>query len=92
MSLRDPSTTASASCCAPRHGLPPVSRCAPPASRSALARTLKRGDKALIGNTGYRRYLKTIRDEHFAIDPDKVGVEGSSPFARSRFSWYLNYF
>ena len=22
----------------------------------------------------------------------KVGVEGSSPFARSRFSWYLNYF
>jgi hypothetical protein len=23
----------SASCCAPRHGLPPVSRCAPPASR-----------------------------------------------------------
>jgi SRSO17 transposase len=27
---------------------------------AALERTLKRGDKALIGNTGYRRYLKTI--------------------------------
>jgi hypothetical protein len=42
---------------------------------AALERTLKRGDKALIGNTGYRRYLKTIRDEHFAIDPDKVEDE-----------------
>ena len=29
---------------------------------AALERTLKRGDKALIGNTGHRRYLKTIRD------------------------------
>jgi hypothetical protein len=29
-------------------------------------------DKALIGNTGFRRYLKTISDEHFAIDPDKI--------------------
>jgi hypothetical protein len=28
-----------------------------------------RGDKALVGNTGYRRYLKTIRNHHFAIDP-----------------------
>ena len=42
---------------------------------AALERTLKRGDKALIGNTGYRRYLKTIRDQHFAIDPDKVEDE-----------------
>ena len=44
---------------------------------AALERTLKRGDKALIGNTGYRRYLKTIRDQHFAIDPDKVEDEKS---------------
>jgi hypothetical protein len=42
---------------------------------AALERTLKKGDKALVGNTGYRRYLKTIRDEHFAIDPDKVEDE-----------------
>jgi transposase len=39
---------------------------------SALQRQLARGDKALIGNTGYRRYLKTIRDGHFAIDQAKV--------------------
>jgi len=42
---------------------------------AALERTLKKGDKALVGNTGYRRYLKTIRDEHFAVDPDKVEDE-----------------
>ncbi|HKD30583.1 MAG TPA: IS1634 family transposase [Xanthobacteraceae bacterium] len=39
---------------------------------AALERQLARGDKALVGNTGYRRYLKTIRDDHFAIDPNKV--------------------
>jgi hypothetical protein len=39
---------------------------------AALKRQLTKGDKALVGNTGYRRYLKTIRDEHFAIDADKV--------------------
>ena len=39
---------------------------------TALERQLAKGDKALVGNTGYRRYLKTIRDDHFAIDPDKV--------------------
>jgi hypothetical protein len=39
---------------------------------AALERQLAKGDKALVGNTGYRRYLKTIRDDHFAIDPDKV--------------------
>jgi hypothetical protein len=26
----------------------------------------------LVGNTAFRRYLKTISDENFAIDPDKV--------------------
>ena len=26
----------------------------------------------MVGNTGYRRYLKTISDDHFAIDPDKI--------------------
>ena len=39
---------------------------------AALERQLARGDKALVGNSGYRRYLKTIREDHFAIDPDKV--------------------
>ena len=39
---------------------------------AALERQLAKGDKALVGNTGYRRYLKTISDDHFAIDLDKV--------------------
>src|ERR1700750_788573 len=39
---------------------------------AALERQLAKGDKALVGNTGYRRYLKTISDDHSAIDPDKV--------------------
>ena len=42
---------------------------------AALERQLAKGDKALVGNTGFRRYLKTIRDEHFAIDLNKVEEE-----------------
>jgi len=42
---------------------------------AALERQLAKGDKALIGNTGFRRYLKTISGEHFAIDPDKIEEE-----------------
>jgi transposase len=42
---------------------------------AALERQLAKGDKALVGNTSFRRYLKTISDEHFAIDPDKVEEE-----------------
>ena len=42
---------------------------------AALERALKKGDKALVGNTGYRRYLKTISNEHFAINPDTVEEE-----------------
>jgi Transposase DDE domain len=45
---------------------------------AALERQLAKGDKALVGNTGYRRYLKTVRDDHFAIDPD--GVEEDKKF------------
>ena len=39
---------------------------------AALERQLAEGDKALVGNTGYRRYLKTLSQDHFAIDPDKI--------------------
>jgi hypothetical protein len=35
---------------------------------ATLERQLAKGDKAPVGNTGFRRYLKTISDEHFAID------------------------
>jgi hypothetical protein len=37
-----------------------------------LARQLARGDKALVGNTGFRRFLKTEGHGHFAIDPTKA--------------------
>jgi hypothetical protein len=39
---------------------------------AALKRRLAKGDKALIGNAGIRRYLKTTGAEGFAIDPDKI--------------------
>jgi Transposase DDE domain len=42
---------------------------------AALERQLAKGDKALVGNTGYRRYLKTISEDHFTIDRDKVEEE-----------------
>ncbi len=40
-----------------------------------LERQLKKGDKALIGNTGYRRYLKTAGKDRFAIDEAKVAED-----------------
>jgi transposase len=42
----------------------------------ALARQLGRGDKALIGNAGFRRYLRTTTDGRaFAIDPERVEAD-----------------
>ena len=38
---------------------------------AALERQLRRGDKALVGNTGFRRFLKTVGDGHFAVDRSK---------------------
>ena len=35
---------------------------------TALERQLKKGDKSLVGNKGYRRFLATPDDDHFAID------------------------
>ena len=37
-----------------------------------LERQLARGDKALVGNTGFRRFLKTEGHGHFAIDSSKA--------------------
>ncbi|MCP4309581.1 MAG: transposase, partial [bacterium] len=37
-----------------------------------LRRQLEKGDKALVGNRGYRRFLKTIDGHRFAIDAAKV--------------------
>jgi len=39
---------------------------------AGLQRQLKRGDEALVGNTGYRRFLKTVGEGHFAIDRAKA--------------------
>jgi len=39
---------------------------------AALERQLKKGDKSLIGNKGYRRFLATPGDDHFAIDRAKA--------------------
>jgi hypothetical protein len=36
-----------------------------------LRAKLAQGDKALVGNSGFRRYLKTLSAEHFAIDEDR---------------------
>jgi transposase len=46
-----------------------------------LEKQLKKGDKALIGNSAYRRYLRRVRDDEggsgpaFAIDPGKLADE-----------------
>jgi Transposase DDE domain len=43
---------------------------------AALDHQLKRGDKALIGNSAYRRYLRTTSDRRaFEIDPGKLADE-----------------
>ena len=50
---------------------------------SALREALRRGDKSLVGNRGYRRYLK-VGAGHFAIDEQKVEAE-----ARYDGKWVL---
>ena len=40
-----------------------------------LRTTLAQGDKALVGNSGFRRYLKTVTAEHFAIDETRVAED-----------------
>ncbi len=43
---------------------------------TALDRQLRRGDKALIGNSAYRRYLRTTTDGRaFEIDPGRLADE-----------------
>jgi len=41
---------------------------------AALARQLRKGDKALVGNSAYRRFLKTT-GRRFVIDQDKAAFE-----------------
>ena len=41
----------------------------------SLAARLRQGDKELVGNAGYRRFLATPRDGHFEIDPARVAED-----------------
>ena len=45
---------------------------------------MKRGDKDLIGNKGYRKYLRADQGEHFTLDQEKVKAE-----ARYDGKWVL---
>jgi transposase len=49
-----------------------------------LREQLKRGDKDLVGNKGYRKYLQAAEGEHFTIDEAKVKEE-----ARYDGKWVL---
>jgi hypothetical protein len=49
-----------------------------------LREQLKRGDKDLIGNKGYRKYLRATAGEHFTLDEEKVQAE-----ARYDGKWVL---
>jgi len=51
---------------------------------AALREQLRQGDKSLVGNQGYRRYLKVAGDSHFVIDEDKLAEE-----ARYDGTWVL---
>jgi transposase len=50
----------------------------------ALREQLKRGDKDLIGNKGYRKYLQATEEEHFTVDEEKIKDE-----ARYDGKWVL---
>ncbi len=51
---------------------------------AALQEQLRRGDKSLVGNKGYRRYLKVEGAGHFAVDEAKLAEE-----ARYDGTWVL---
>jgi transposase len=40
-----------------------------------LKEQLRQGDKSLVGNKGYRRYLKVQGDHYFAIDEKQIKIE-----------------
>ena len=42
---------------------------------ASLKEQLKQGDKSLIGNKGYRRFVKTTGEERFVIDEPKMAKE-----------------
>lgn len=59
-------------------------RAAREAILAGLREQLARGDKSLVGNKGYRRFLKVEGESHFAIDEAKIEAE-----ARYDGTWVL---
>jgi hypothetical protein len=51
---------------------------------ASLREQLRQGDKSLVGNKGYRRFLRTGGAEHFTIDEAKIAEE-----ARYDGTWVL---
>jgi len=51
---------------------------------AGLREHLQQGDKSLVGNKGYRRFLKVAGDGHFAVDEAKIAEE-----ARYDGTWVL---
>ena len=41
----------------------------------SLRASLRKGDKALVGNSAYRRYLKTPDEKHFEIDEERMAQD-----------------
>ena len=54
------------------------------ATLEGLREQLRRGDKTLVGNKGYRRYLKVEGEGHFVVDEAKIAEE-----ARYDGTWVL---
>jgi len=44
------------------------------ATLAGLDKALRQGDKALVGNKGFQRFLKTEGGSHFSIDPERVAA------------------
>jgi len=42
---------------------------------AGLERKLTQGDKALVANKGFRRFLKTPEEDHFVIDREKIDAD-----------------
>jgi transposase len=40
-----------------------------------LKEQLRRGDKSLVGNKGYRRFLKVQGEDHFALDEEQIEAD-----------------
>jgi hypothetical protein len=44
---------------------------------ASLRDKLRQGDKTLVGNSGYRRFLRTVGEDHFEIDDERVAAEAT---------------